>query len=107
MYPNTLRDLKARLMERFPGLVPSDNDNRAPEPFVHHIEGESREEYELRRQKYKRKIASYLLWMCDTLEAETDRGKKSRWLGWVLAVAERELGLLTNDESRALVRSDK
>jgi len=99
MYPNTIRGLKDRLLAKFPDLVPNDNGNQAPEPF-YPWPGESGEERE-------REIAAYLLWMCNTMEAETDRGEQSLWLGWVLAVAERELGLLTNDESRALVRSDK
>lgn len=106
MYPNTLRGLKDRLMARFPDLEPDDNGNQAPEPFVYWA-GESPEFNHRSRMRKKREISAYLLWMCNTIETETDHGKKSRLLGRVLTIAERELGLLTNDESRALVRSDK
>lgn len=52
------------------------------------------------------RLCQYTLWMLDEIEKMQNIRKADRWMGWCLRNMEL-MGMLTNGESRELVRVDK
>ena len=77
-YHNTNTFIKKVIDENFPNTIPREDLDDRP---------------------------ANLLWMIQKMQTFDDYRKASRWIGWMLAHAEI-LGLMTNKESRDLIRSD-
>ncbi len=78
-YPNTIKATREIIKKNFPDSKPKEGFDDLP---------------------------SHLLWMLDEIkEMKNDSGKAGRWMGYVLARLEA-LKLLTNQESRDIVRKD-
>jgi hypothetical protein len=81
-YPNTLRTLRELLKGKYPGTEAKEEVSELPSSPQH------------------------MLWMLDGIEKmENDPGKAGRWLGYCVRAVE-DMGLLTNLESRSLIRQD-
>jgi len=50
-------------------------------------------------------IPGYLLWMMEELQSFSDKSKRARWIGWIIAHSEM-LGLLSNKQSRKVIKLD-
>ena len=81
MYNKTIRELKKRFKEKFPGLKP----NERPD---------------------KRYLPEHLLFMLSRIEKIDDQLKASRWVGWVQALAANLYGVITDKENDELIRED-
>ena len=78
-YPNTIAAVRKILQDNFPGL---------------------------KSEKGLDNLPAHLLWMLEKIEGmANDPAKAGRWMGYILRGIE-ELGLLTNQESRNMVRED-
>lgn len=85
-YEHTLTTLEGAIREKFPHAVP-------------------------REDAISNDMPSYLLWMIEKIRSMNrtslkDALKAARWLGWILAVIERELLFWDNRRSREIVRQD-
>ncbi len=78
-YHNTNTFIKKVINENFPNTIPKEDLDDRP---------------------------ANLLWMIGEMQTFDDYGKASRWIGWMLRDIEL-LELITNEQSRVLIRSDK
>ena len=89
MYEVSVQTLRQKIHEKFPDLASDDNGNKAPASRSSH-----------------RKLASYLLWMCEKIPTLNDPRKATAWIAWAMARAEVPLGLFGNDVTRDCFRTD-
>lgn len=77
-YHNTNTFIKEVIIDKFPDTIPKEDLDNPP---------------------------ANLLWMIEQMQTFDNYGKASRWIGWILRDVEI-LGLITNEQSRNLIRSD-
>ena len=69
--------------------------------------------HEAQQSEMAEQTPEHLLWMCEQIagfdeSSRSDALKAARWIGWMLAVMERQCpGEWPNDLSRQLVRADE
>jgi hypothetical protein len=77
-YPNTIGFLSQRIKKKYP---------------------------QIKHTKIMKNMPGYLLWMMEELQSFSNRSKRGRWIGWIIAHSEI-LGLLSNKQSRKVVTLD-
>lgn len=83
-YPNTIKVIRDILNKEYPDMEAKERIDDLP----------------------SRLLPPHLLWMLDKIEEmENSPGKAGRWIGYVLRATE-EMGFLTHQESRDIVRKD-
>lgn len=82
-YPGMIEKIRVKIEEKFSGIEPKCDPERNPKNIPH------------------------LLWMLSQIEefGKNKSAKAGRWMGWIMCALEI-IGVITNEESRNMIRDD-